>query len=60
MQKGLPLTEERVRFLWQQAVLPYLEEHYLDDPDSLEALTFDQLFADVSAAPPDSSDTGEP
>ena len=45
MQEGIPLNEERVRFLWEQAVLPYIEEQYLDDVSQLEAFAFDRLLA---------------
>ena len=54
MKKDPPLDEARVRFIWEQAVMPYIEEQCFGDEGRLREFTYDRLMAEVNsaAAPP--------
>ena len=44
MKKDPPLDEDRVRFIWEQAVIPYIEEQLFgDDKVKLEEFHYDRL-----------------
>ena len=48
------LDEDRVRRIWNRAVIPYVEEQCFGDEDKLKQLQYDSLMqqAEASAAPP--------
>ena len=60
MKKGTPLNEGRVRFIWEQAVIPYIEEQRFGDESRLEAFEFDRLRGELTPASvePDAADAG--
>jgi MoxR-like ATPase len=37
------LTEDLVRLAWENSVLPFLEEHFFDDPDQVKRFDLDRL-----------------
>ena len=37
------LTEDLVRLAWKNSVLPFLEEHFFDDPDQVKRFDLDRL-----------------
>ena len=49
------LDEDRVRRIWNRAVIPYVEEQCFGDDDKLKQLQYESLTqqAEVPAAPPD-------
>ena len=64
MKQDPPLDAARVRFIWEQAVLPYIEEQSFGDDARLKAFGYDQLLAEIrpaSASPnaEDASSEGE-
>ena len=64
MKKDPPLDAARVRFIWEQAVIPYIEEQCFGDEARLKEFGYDQLLAEIrpaSASPnaEDASSEGE-
>ena len=49
MKKDPPLDEARVRFIWEQAVMPYIEEQCFGEEDRLRKFAYDRLMAEVNA-----------
>lgn len=49
MKKGT-LDEARVRFIWEQAVIPYIEEQCFGDEGRLAEFAYDRLMTEVHAA----------
>ena len=49
MKKDPPLDESRVRFIWEQAVIPYIEEQYFGNEAMLKEFTFDRLKRELDA-----------
>ena len=47
MKNDPPLDESRVRFIWEQAVIPYIEELYFGDEARLKEFGYDRLMADI-------------
>ena len=43
MKKGRKLDEDRVRFIWERAVFPYIEEQLFDDDGKLKQFRFEKL-----------------
>ena len=43
MKNKPPLDEKRVRFIWEQAVMPYIEEQSFGDENRLKEFAYDQL-----------------
>ena len=43
MKKSAPLNENRVRFIWEQAVIPYIEEQCFGDEGKLGEFDYDRL-----------------
>ena len=43
MKEDPPLNEDRVRFIWEQAVIPYIEEQSFGDEKRLKEFAYDQL-----------------
>ena len=43
MKEDPPLNEDRVRFIWEQAVMPYIEEQSFGDENRLKEFAYDQL-----------------
>ena len=52
MKKDPPLDEDRVRFIWEQAVIPHIEEQYFGDEAKLKEFAFDKLRGGPDEAPP--------
>ena len=50
MKKGAPLNENRVRFIWEQAVIPYIEEQCFGDEGKLKEFAYDRLKRDLDGA----------
>ena len=61
MKKDPPLDENRVRFIWEQAVIPYIEEQCFGDEDKLKEFAYDRLKGkiDGTALGPDAG-SGQP
>ena len=58
MKKDLPLDEDRVRFIWEQAVIPYIEEQCFGDEAKLKEFAFDGLKRELDGALPE-QDVGD-
>ena len=43
MKKDSPLDENRVRFIWEQAVIPYIEEQCFGDENKIKEFAYDRL-----------------
>ena len=37
------LDEDKVQKIWKRSIMPYIEDHYFDDPDQATEFTYDQL-----------------
>ena len=37
------LNEEKVQRIWKRSIMPYIEDHYFDNPDQATEFTYDQL-----------------
>ena len=48
MKRDMPLNEGNVRFIWEQAVIPYIEEQSFGDDEKLAQFDFDRLLGKVS------------
>ncbi len=54
MKRDTPLDERRVRFIWEQAVIPYIEEQCFGDEEKLKQFGFERLMGnpeEVQAEP---------
>ena len=47
MKQDPPLDEARVRFIWEQAVLPYIEEQFFGDEARVKEFAYDQLVGEL-------------
>ena len=47
MKNEPPLDENRVRFIWEQAVIPYIEEQSFGDENRLKKFAYDKLKGEV-------------
>ena len=47
MKKDPPLDAARVRFIWEQAVLPYIEEQFFGDEARVKEFAYDQLVGEL-------------
>ena len=47
MRKDPPLDAARVRFIWEQAVIPYIEEQCFGDAARLKEFGYDQLISEL-------------
>ncbi len=52
MKKGAPLDENRVGFIWDQAVIPYIEEQCFGDEGKLAEFAYDRLKGELHRAVP--------
>ena len=52
MKNDPPLNEDRVRFIWERAVMPYIEEHFFGDNDKLKEFAYDQLRQELDGTGP--------
>ena len=43
LNKNQQLSEDRVRFIWEQAVIPYIEDQCFGDESKLKEFTYDRL-----------------
>ena len=53
MKKDPPLDENRVRFIWEQAVIPYIEEQCFGDEEKLKEFAYDRLKREIDGAAPE-------
>jgi len=44
------LDEARLGLIWKHEIMPYLEDHFFDEPDRLADFALDRLMSGVSAA----------
>ena len=47
MKKDPPLDEARVRFIWEQAALPYMEEQFFGDENRLKEFDYGRLLSET-------------
>ena len=47
MKQDPPLDAARVRFIWEQAVLPYIEEQFFGDEARVKEFAYDQLISEL-------------
>ena len=47
MKNDPPLDESRARFIWEQAVIPYIEEQCFGDEARLKEFGYDQLISEL-------------
>ncbi len=47
MKNNMPLDERRVRFIWEQAVIPYIEEQCFGDEEKLKRFGFERLLENL-------------
>ncbi len=53
MKKDPPLDENRVRFIWEQAVIPYIEEQCFGDEGKLKEFAYDRLKGGIDGTAPE-------
>ena len=51
------LTEDLVRLAWENSVLPFLEEHFFDDPDQVKRFDLDRLRQGTPEPPASETET---
>ena len=49
MKKDPPLDESRIRFIWEQAVIPHVEDLYFGNEDRLREFSYDRLVSETNA-----------
>ena len=49
MKKDPPLDEARVRFIWEQAVLPYIEEQFFGDENRLKEFDYGRMMSETKS-----------
>ena len=54
MKKDPPLDENRVRFIWEQAVIPYIEEQCFGAENKLKEFAYDRLKWELASMAPKS------
>ncbi len=54
MKKDTPLDENRVRFIWEQGVIPYIEEQCFGDEAELNKFAYDTLKGKLNGTAPES------
>ena len=54
MKKDTPLDENRVRFIWEQGVIPYIEEQCFGDEAELNKFVYDTLKGKLNGTAPES------
>ena len=61
MKKDPRLDENRVRFIWEQAIIPYIEEQCFGDEEKLKEFAYDRLKRELdgTALKPDAG-SGQP
>ena len=47
MKNGLALDEANVKFIWEKAVMPYIEEQFFGDTDTLRKFQYDTLITAI-------------
>ena len=60
MKKDPPLDEARVRFIWEQAVIPYIEEQYFGDEARLKEFGYDRLMSEIKGGATATDPDGDP
>ena len=53
MKRDLPLDQRRVRFIWEQAIIPYIEEQCFGNEEKLKQFGFDRLLGNHRAVQPE-------
>ena len=52
MKKDLPLDGKRVQFIWEQAVIPYIEEQCFGNEEKLKEFAYGRLMQEQGTASP--------
>ena len=52
LKKDQPLNESRVRFIWEQAVIPYIEDQCFGEENKLKEFTYDRLRKELNGLRP--------
>ena len=52
LKKDQPLDENRVRFIWEQAVIPYIEDQCFGDENKLKEFAYDRLRSEFDSLGP--------
>ena len=58
LNKSQPLSEDRVRFIWEQAVIPYIEDQCFGDENRLKEFVYDRLRRELGGLGPEPEDGG--
>ena len=53
MNNEQPLDENRVRFIWEQAVIPYIEDQCFGEEDKLKEFAYDRLKRELGVMVPE-------
>ena len=53
LKKDQPLSEGRVRFIWEQAVIPYIEDQCFGDGSKLKEFVYDRLRRELGGPRPE-------
>ena len=56
LKKEQPLSESRVRFIWEQAVIPYIEDQCFGDESRLKEFAYDRLKKELGGLGPEPED----
>ena len=56
MKKDPPLDENRVRFIWEQAVIPYIEDQCFGEENKLKEFGYDRLKLELGGPNPGHED----
>ena len=59
MKPGAKLDEVRVRFIWEQAIVPYIDEQFFGDQDRIKQFSYENVKSRVSPALRQSSGEGQ-
>ena len=59
MKNGLPLDKANVKFIWEKAVLPYIEEQFYGDTNTLQKFHYESLIgpAGTPSSAPSANDS---
>ena len=58
LKKDQPLNEGRVRFIWEQAVIPYIEDQCFGDESKLKEFVYDRLKRELGGLGMEPQDGG--
>ena len=60
LKKDQPLNEARVRFIWEQAVIPYIEDQCFGDESRLKEFVYDRLRRELGGLEPEPENGSTP